>query len=92
MYLFEVCRRFYTYMKIQIFIFPMYLHLFFLGNEKVLLMILFYYKSNFFYNPVGISIIVSYVLYKLFSFINTSGLNALKKNGDPENDNGETGP
>ena len=90
MYLFEVCRRLYTYMKIQIH-FPHVLHLFFLENEKVLL-ILFYYKSNFFYNPGGISIIVSHVLYKLFSFINTSGLKALKKNGDPENDSGETGP
>jgi hypothetical protein len=29
---------------------------------------------------------------KLFSFMNTYGLKALKKNGDPENDNGETGP
>jgi len=29
----------------------MYLHLFFLRNEKVLLMILFYHKSNYFITP-----------------------------------------
>ena len=29
---------------------------------------------------------------KAFSFMNTTGLNALKKNGEPENDKGETGP
>jgi hypothetical protein len=31
-------------------------------------------------------------VFRAFSFINTTGLNALKKNGEPENDKGETGP
>ena len=29
---------------------------------------------------------------RAFSFMNITGLNALKKNGEPENDKGETGP
>lgn len=29
---------------------------------------------------------------RAFSFMNTTGLNALKKNGEPEKDKGETGP
>src|SRR4029078_2606889 len=31
-------------------------------------------------------------LSRAFSFMNKTGLNALKKNGEPENDRGETGP
>ena len=60
--------------------------------QKISFVSLFLYTTKNFNHPTYLIWPFQDFMSNLFSFMKELGLKALKKNGAPENDNGETGP